>query len=89
MCSGWEKWRNKIVPPTCTRHPCTHKNPLRVGGTLYTTRVRTFLSGRRHGRRGGTKERARERAREREKNRRVGSNRVSRNEGNFILRKEG
>lgn len=46
VCSGWEKWRNKIVPPTCTRHPpCTHKNILRVGVRyIYTIRVYVHFS---------------------------------------------
>lgn len=69
VCSGWEKWRNKIVPPTCTRHPpCTHKNTLRVGvHYIHNTRICTFFSGRSHSRRGGT-ERKRKEGRERERN---------------------
>ena len=87
---GWEKWRNKIVSPTCTRHPpCTHKDISCVWVyTIYTIRVYVHFSLE-----GATRSKgwhgAKERERERKKNRRVGSNRVSRNEGNFILRKEG
>ena len=92
MYVGWEKWRNKIVSPTCTRHPpCTHKDISCVWVyTIYTIRVYVHFSlegATRSKGWHGAKER--ERKREKEKNRRVGSNRVSRNEGNFILRKEG